>query len=64
MVHEMVHLVERTHNQRFITLMDEFMPRWRSYRNLLNRLPVRHEKWVIKVLALVYLQIDDVAYSF
>jgi predicted metal-dependent hydrolase len=45
-VHEMVHLLERTHNRRFISLMEQFMPRWQSHRELLNRLPVRREKWV------------------
>jgi len=44
-VHEMVHLLERTHNSRFVALMDRFMPRWQLYRDELNRLPVRHEEW-------------------
>jgi predicted metal-dependent hydrolase len=44
-VHEMVHLLEPTHNGRFIALMDHFMPTWRFYRDVLNRLPVRHESW-------------------
>lgn len=44
-VHEMTHLLERTHNSRFIALMDQFMPKWRFYREELNRLPVRHEDW-------------------
>ena len=44
-VHEMVHLLEPTHNNRFLTLLDRFMPRWRFYREELNRLPVRHEEW-------------------
>lgn len=44
-VHEMMHLIERTHNSRFISLMDQFMPRWRICRDLLNQLPVRHEEW-------------------
>ena len=44
-VHEMVHLLEPTHNQRFIALMDQFMPKWHFYRTALNRLPVRHERW-------------------
>ena len=43
-VHEMVHLLERTHNRRFMSLMEQFMPRWQSHRELLNRLPVRREK--------------------
>jgi predicted metal-dependent hydrolase len=44
-VHEMVHLLEPTHNHRFTTLMDRFMPKWRFCRAELNRLPVRHENW-------------------
>lgn len=44
-VHEMTHLLEPTHNSRFIALMDQFMPKWRFYRDELNRLPVRHEDW-------------------
>jgi predicted metal-dependent hydrolase len=44
-VHEMVHLLEPTHNHRFTTLMDRFMPKWRFCRAELNRLPVRHEDW-------------------
>jgi hypothetical protein len=46
LVHEMVHLLEPTHNRRFVALMDQFMPRWQLYRETLNRLPVRHEHWV------------------
>jgi predicted metal-dependent hydrolase len=44
-VHEMVHLLEHTHNARFISIMDRFMPHWRLRRDQLNRLPVRHEEW-------------------
>lgn len=44
-VHEMAHLLEPTHNQRFMSLMDQFMPKWWHHRDELNRLPVRHEKW-------------------
>jgi predicted metal-dependent hydrolase len=44
-VHEMAHLLEPTHNARFIALMDMFMPNWRFHRQTLNRLPVRHESW-------------------
>ena len=44
-VHEMVHLLEPTHNARFVSLMDHFMPKWQSHRDTLNRLPVRHEIW-------------------
>jgi predicted metal-dependent hydrolase len=44
-VHEMVHLLEPTHNSRFVALMDRFMPNWTEQRQALNRLPVRHEDW-------------------
>ena len=44
-VHELIHLLEPTHNARFIALMDHFMPKWQSHRQVLNRLPVRHETW-------------------
>ena len=44
-VHELVHLLEPTHNERFIKLMDQHMPKWQSHRQLLNSLPVRHENW-------------------
>jgi predicted metal-dependent hydrolase len=44
-VHEMVHLLEPTHNARFMALMDQFMPKWQFHRDVLNRLPVRHESW-------------------
>jgi len=44
-VHELVHLLERTHNDKFIKHMNEFMPKWRFYRDELNRLPFRHMEW-------------------
>jgi hypothetical protein len=44
-VHEMTHLLEPTHNSRFLTLIERFMPNWRHHREELNRLPVRHESW-------------------
>lgn len=44
-LHELVHLLEPTHNARFVAIMDRFMPQWQFHRQALNRLPVRHEKW-------------------
>jgi len=44
-VHELVHLLEPTHNARFVALMDQCMPQWRFHREALNRLPVRQETW-------------------
>ena len=40
-VHEMTHLLEPTHNARFVNLMDQFMPKWQSYRDHLNQLPLQ-----------------------
>lgn len=37
-VHEMVHLLERSHNERFIAYMDKFLPNWRAIRAELNGL--------------------------
>lgn len=45
LAHELAHLIEPTHNSRFIALMDHFMPMWRHIKEELNRLPVRHEEW-------------------
>ncbi len=45
LVHELVHLLERNHNDRFIRYMNEFMPKWRMHRDELNRLPFRHTDW-------------------
>ena len=44
-VHEMVHLLDPTHGPRFLASMDRYMPNWRDTRQLLNRLPARHERW-------------------
>ena len=44
-VHEMVHFLERRHNDRFRELMDGIMPRWRTHRYELNRAPLAHEEW-------------------
>lgn len=45
LVHEMVHLLERHHNERFRELMDGFMPQWRLYKDELNQAPLAHEEW-------------------
>ena len=44
-VHELAHLLEPTHNQRFVALINRFMPKWKFYKDQLNKLPVRHEAW-------------------
>lgn len=44
-VHEMLHLVEPTHSQRFLALLDQYYPTWREARNELNELPLAAELW-------------------
>ncbi|MEC9357488.1 MAG: SprT family zinc-dependent metalloprotease [Pseudomonadota bacterium] len=44
-VHELLHLIEPTHNERFIALMDRYMPHWPAHRDRLNQVPLRHEEW-------------------
>lgn len=44
-VHELIHLLERNHNDRFVALMNEFLPQWRAHRDELNRAPLSHESW-------------------
>ncbi|MDD4149571.1 MAG: SprT family zinc-dependent metalloprotease [Bacteroidales bacterium] len=44
-VHELIHLLERRHNDIFKNYLNEFMPKWRFYRDELNRLPFRHTEW-------------------
>jgi predicted metal-dependent hydrolase len=44
-VHEMTHLLERNHGERFTTLMDQFMPDWRVRQEDLNKAPLAYEDW-------------------
>ncbi len=44
-VHEMVHLLEPTHSERFVTLLQEHYPTWREARAELNELPLSAEAW-------------------
>jgi predicted metal-dependent hydrolase len=44
-VHELVHLLERNHTERFMALMESHIPQWRQYRQMLSRTPLGHEDW-------------------
>lgn len=44
-VHEMTHLWERGHGERFTKLMDKNLPDWRARRDVLNESPLAHEVW-------------------
>ena len=44
-VHEMLHVIEPTHNERFIALLTKHYPAWREARAELNELPLSAESW-------------------
>lgn len=44
-VHEMAHLIEPTHSDRFISILEEHYPTWREARAELNDLPLTAEVW-------------------
>jgi predicted metal-dependent hydrolase len=44
-VHEMLHLIEPTHSERFISLLTNHFPTWREARAELNALPLAAEAW-------------------
>ena len=45
LVHEMIHFLERHHNERFREMLDAAMPSWRMARDELNSAPLAHEDW-------------------
>lgn len=45
-VHEMVHLIESKHSERFVAKMTEYYPTWRDARAELNELPLAAEVWI------------------
>lgn len=44
-VHELLHLIERKHNDIFISYLDKYLPNWKFLRDELNKLPVSHGDW-------------------
>lgn len=46
LVHELVHLLERRHNERFKAYMDKYLSDWRERRDLLNKMPLAHNNWI------------------
>lgn len=45
LVHEFCHLKEKKHNDAFLKLMDKYMPKWRMFKDELNKMPLAYEKW-------------------
>jgi len=44
-LHELVHLLARRHDERFFALMDRHLPAWRGRRELLNAMLLPHVVW-------------------
>lgn len=44
-VHEMAHLIEPTHSDRFVSILQKHYPSWRESRAELNSLPLGAESW-------------------
>jgi len=41
-LHELIHLIERHHNHKFLAYMTKYMPQWKFHKEELNRLPLSH----------------------
>lgn len=46
LVHEFCHLTEKKHNDAFLKLMDKNIPKWRMFKDELNKMPLSYEKWI------------------
>jgi predicted metal-dependent hydrolase len=44
-VHELIHLIERKHNDKFVGLIGKYLPKWRSEKDELNQLILSYTKW-------------------
>lgn len=45
-VHELAHFRERHHNNRYLALLDEYLPNWRFCRDELNGMILSYEDWI------------------
>ncbi len=45
LVHELVHLLERHHNDHFRAHMNRLIPNWHEHQNLLNNMPLAFDSW-------------------
>lgn len=44
-IHELVHIIEPSHNANFVDLMDKYLPNWRSIKRTLNSQPLAYANW-------------------
>jgi predicted metal-dependent hydrolase len=58
--HEMVHLIERNHNDRFVAILEKHLPHWRLHRQELNSAPLAFGRMIAGNQLTAYAA-DDVA---
>ena len=44
-VHELLHLIEEKHSEKFVKLLTQYLPKWQSEKEELNRMMLSHEEW-------------------
>lgn len=44
-VHEMVHFFEKNHNEIFLAYLNKYLPKWRTYKQELNKIPLGFVEW-------------------
>jgi len=44
-VHELMHLIEKKHNDHFVTMMEKYIPKWKSVKEDLNSFMLSYEEW-------------------
>ena len=45
LLHEIIHITEKKHSDRFTTEMNKYMPQWQQYKSELNQFPLSHSDW-------------------
>jgi len=44
-VHELIHIIEDKHSDKFLSLLKKYFPKWKSTKEELNRFILSHEEW-------------------
>lgn len=44
-VHELLHMIEKKHNENFVNMLAKHIPKWKSIKEELNRSLLSHEEW-------------------
>jgi predicted metal-dependent hydrolase len=44
-IHELIHIIEPSHNAKFVELMNLYLPTWRSDKRTLNSQPLAYANW-------------------